>query len=67
MQEFSRRLEERCHEAVKQHAKKLRPNYNETWVLSLQTQLQLIDKQRNRSSGGTGASNKGRWSIDVVH
>lgn len=39
MQEFSRRLEQKCHEAVKHHAKKLRPNYDETWVLSLQTQL----------------------------
>lgn len=47
MLEFSRRLQERYSEDVKQHAKKLRPNYDENWVLSLQTQLQIIEKQRN--------------------
>jgi hypothetical protein len=35
MRDFSMRLDELCNEAVKQHAKKLRPNYNETWVVSL--------------------------------
>lgn len=56
MQEFSRKLEEKCAEAVKSVAKKIRPNYDQTWVLRLQTQLSVIDKQRGRGSGGTGAN-----------
>jgi len=28
MQEFSRRLEEKCNQAMKQHARKSRPNYD---------------------------------------
>lgn len=37
MSDFSRRLEEKCNEVVKYHAKKLRPNYDENWVLRLKT------------------------------
>lgn len=44
MREFSRKLEEHCNLAVQRHAKKLRPNYNENWVVSLKTELQLFDK-----------------------
>jgi len=46
MREFERKLSEHCNLAVQRHAKKLRPNYNETWVVSLKTELQLFDKQR---------------------
>jgi hypothetical protein len=44
MNAFSKKLEEHCNEAMRKHAKKLRPNYGKTWLVSLQTQLSLIDK-----------------------
>jgi hypothetical protein len=44
MQEFARRLEECCLSVVMQKAKKLRPNYDEKWVLNLKTKLKMIDR-----------------------
>ena len=52
MEKFAKRLEAHCNEAVMLHAKKLRPNYDGTWIVNLQTQLQHFEKR----SGGTGAS-----------
>lgn len=43
MREFSRRLELGCNIMLKQHAKKLRPNYDNNWVVSLKTQLKVVD------------------------
>lgn len=52
MEKFAKRLEAHCNEAMMLHAKKLRPNYDGTWIVNLQTQLQHFDKR----SSGTGAS-----------
>lgn len=58
---FSRRLEETCGQLVRQHATKLRPNYDGRWIVNLQSQLQLFDKQQ-RGAGSTGASTSKRKS-----
>lgn len=52
MEKFAKRLEAHCNEAMMLHAKKLRPNYDGTWIVNLQTQLQHFEKR----SSGTGAS-----------
>ncbi len=35
MSAFSKKLEDHCNEAMRKHAKKLRPNYDKTWIVSL--------------------------------
>jgi hypothetical protein len=45
MHAFSRRLEALSSEALKQHARKLRPNYDDKWVVTLKTQLLLYDRK----------------------
>jgi hypothetical protein len=35
MEKFAKRLEAHCNEAVMLHAKKLRPNYDGTWIVNL--------------------------------
>ena len=44
MSKFSRRLETYCSMVVAQHANKLRPNYDGTWIVNLKTQLSNFDK-----------------------
>jgi hypothetical protein len=35
MEKFAKRLEQHCSQAVAKHAKKLRPNYDGTWIINL--------------------------------
>lgn len=50
--EFSRKLENGLvgNLTVKNKSSKKRPNYDESWVRSLKSQLQQLEKQRTRGS-----------------
>lgn len=50
MEKFAKRLESHCTEAVMQHAKKLRPNYDGAWIVNLKAQLQHFERHLREGS-----------------
>lgn len=53
--EFAKQLELSCLQKLANHAQKLRPNYEEQWILKLKLRLQTLD---NKQPGSGPASSK---------
>lgn len=54
LQELKRRLEQSCAQKIASHAKKLRPNFEETWIVKLKMQLKV--KEKTSPSSGQSAT-----------
>ena len=46
MNAFAAQLEEHCREQVSIHARKLRPNYEQQWIMKLKLRLQMLEKRQ---------------------
>ena len=58
--EFARVLERNCAQQLAAHARKLRPNYEEQWIMKLKLRLQNLEssKMPSNSSQKATSSNK---------
>ena len=48
--EFARILERDCARQIAAHARKLRPNYEEQWIMKLKLRLQTLESKKPSSS-----------------
>ena len=46
MNAFAKQLEEHCREQVSIHARKLRPNYEQQWIMKLKVRLEMLEKRQ---------------------
>ncbi len=46
LQDFARLLERSCAQKLANHARKLRPNYEEQWILKLKLRLQTLESKK---------------------
>lgn len=51
MADFAHLLERNCAQKLANHARKLRPNYDEQWILKLKLRLQTLESKKQPSSG----------------
>ena len=63
--DFARQLERNCAAKLANHARKLRPNYEEQWILKLKLRLQTMESGKKSASPppsktAAPASNGGR-------
>ena len=54
--EFARQLERNCLEKLANHALKLRPNYEEQWLLKLKLRLQILESNKKPPGQASSAS-----------
>ena len=54
--DFAKQLERNCVQQLANHARKLRPNYEEQWILKLKLRLQTLENSKQHGSGGPASA-----------